>query len=164
VVILVKDILGKRVINWIIIVLYLALIFLLSNQDGRQSNRISNEITESVKEYVGLLPAAQKAGKLHKIDYNMILRKFTHFTEYFILYMLILRALLLSKVRINRGLALALIACLLYASSDEFHQSFVQARTPRVFDVFIDTLGAALALALCIIYFRRKVRRDTSQP
>jgi VanZ family protein len=36
----------------------------------------------------------------------------------------------------------------LYASSDEFHQSFVATRTASIIDVGIDTLGGTLAIAI----------------
>ncbi len=35
-----------------------------------------------------------------------------------------------------------------FAAADEIHQAFVPGRGPAVFDVFIDSLGAFLALAL----------------
>ncbi|MDF1500876.1 MAG: VanZ family protein [Anaerolineales bacterium] len=42
--------------------------------------------------------------------------------------------------------ALAFIMALLFALSDEFHQSFVEGRTSSLRDVGIDSAGAALAL------------------
>lgn len=41
---------------------------------------------------------------------------------------------------------LILLFVILYAASDEFHQSFVPGRGPSVIDVGIDTLGASLGL------------------
>ena len=41
---------------------------------------------------------------------------------------------------------LALLMVMLYAASDEFHQSFVPNRTSQVSDVFIDTAGGAAGL------------------
>jgi VanZ family protein len=45
-----------------------------------------------------------------------------------------------------RQSVLAVVMALLYALSDEFHQSFVPGRDARVLDVGIDTLGAALGV------------------
>jgi VanZ family protein len=33
------------------------------------------------------------------------------------------------------------LLCLLFAASDEWHQSFIPGRTSRGYDVFVDTLG-----------------------
>jgi len=42
--------------------------------------------------------------------------------------------------------AAAWLAATLYGVSDEFHQSFVPARTPDLRDVIADAVGAAIAL------------------
>ncbi len=44
--------------------------------------------------------------------------------------------------------AAALVLCLLYAASDEFHQLFVPGRSCQFRDVCIDTLGAAAGILL----------------
>ena len=43
---------------------------------------------------------------------------------------------------------IALAFCLLVASFDEFHQMFVQGRTPLVTDVFIDTAGGIFGIII----------------
>jgi VanZ family protein len=45
--------------------------------------------------------------------------------------------------------------CILYAITDEIHQSFVPGRSSRVLDVGIDTLGALLGLLPAMIRLRR---------
>ena len=39
---------------------------------------------------------------------------------------------------------LALCWCLLYAATDEYHQTFVPGRSGRVSDVLVDLLGSAI--------------------
>lgn len=46
----------------------------------------------------------------------------------------------------------ALLMAILFALSDEYHQSFVQGRTSSLRDVAIDTIGAAVALTFGAIY------------
>ena len=46
----------------------------------------------------------------------------------------------------------ALMMAVLFALSDEFHQSFVDGRTSTLRDVGIDALGAALALSARLLY------------
>ncbi|MHB9145057.1 MAG: VanZ family protein [Symbiobacteriia bacterium] len=81
---------------------------------------------------------------------SFLIQKAGHFTEYLILALLIYRALRWTFARWpGRHVFLAtLLACALWAASDEWHQSFVPQRTPHLRDVFIDTAGALTALAL----------------
>ncbi len=55
----------------------------------------------------------------------------------------------------------AWLLTVLYAVSDELHQSFVPGRHASVWDVMIDALGAALALWLADHSVKR-LRRDAS--
>ena len=45
---------------------------------------------------------------------------------------------------------------LLYACSDEIHQTFVAGRSGEVLDVLIDTVGGSLATILYYLIYRRK--------
>jgi len=47
-----------------------------------------------------------------------------------------------------KSILITLIGVILYAASDEFHQSFVPGRTSTVMDVGIDTIGAIIGQAL----------------
>ena len=56
-----------------------------------------------------------------------------------------------------------LAVVLLYALSDEYHQSFVPGRHPDVFDIATDLVGAAVALAaLHLVRLRRRSIRSRS--
>lgn len=76
-------------------------------------------------------------------------KKAGHVTEYGVLAFLLWRAI--SK---ERGWAAlpsfggAFVLSLLYAISDEFHQTFVPGRSGRLADVGSDVLGVILALGL----------------
>lgn len=48
-----------------------------------------------------------------------------------------------------RQLLAGLAIASLYGVTDEWHQSFVPARSPEVFDWMSDTIGAALGLLAC---------------
>ena len=84
------------------------------------------------------------------IDFNSIAgiadflgRKFSHFAEYFVLMVLMYNAVRGSRPRPHEG---HLLACfgfiLLFAVSDEWHQTFVFGRNGSGFDVFVDCAGA----------------------
>lgn len=58
---------------------------------------------------------------------------------------------------------LAWLLAVLYAGTDEFHQSFVAGRNPSVWDVVIfDNLGALLALWLADLSLKRKRPDETA--
>lgn len=79
---------------------------------------------------------------------DFVLRKIAHAVEFAILSLLLVRALARTwpDWPRSRWLAVAAVAAILYAMSDEFHQAFVPGRGPSIVDVMIDTGGVALAL------------------
>jgi VanZ family protein len=90
-------------------------------------------------------------------------RKCCHLAEYAVLALLVWRALHASKNDLPAWswpkVGGTLLIVLLYAASDEFHQSFVPTRTPHATDVLIDTTGGAVGLfVLWTIQFYRKPR------
>jgi VanZ family protein len=90
------------------------------------------------------------------------IRKCAHFTEYFILSLLLLRAIRAGRGGARWSWALATILIVAaYASLDEFHQSFVPDRTPAVTDVMIDTIGGATA-QLVVALFALRAKNKTS--
>jgi VanZ family protein len=88
-------------------------------------------------------------------------RKSAHAVEYAVLGFLIWRVLhstaSLASQRPARHFCLALLLAALYAASDEAHQIFVPGRNAAVADVFLDTCGAGLGLAVtwCILRLRQ---------
>ena len=50
----------------------------------------------------------------------------------------------------NRGIAAVVVVlfCILFGASDEFHQTFIPARFPSLWDVVADGLGALLIVGL----------------
>jgi VanZ family protein len=67
---------------------------------------------------------------------HMLVRKCAHFTEYGILFWLLVRGPMKDRPY------LALLLCVLYALSDEGHQIFVPGRTASLYDVALDSTGA----------------------
>lgn len=83
---------------------------------------------------------------------DFLLKKTAHIFVYAVLYLLLFRATFLLTDRVNqprRQLLLAwlpLILCLIYAISDEVHQTFTPGRNGSVIDVGFDMIGASLAM------------------
>ena len=93
---------------------------------------------------------------------SVIVRKMAHFTAYaalgFCLYYVFE-----GLVGHLKSFICPLLVSVIYAVSDEIHQLFVPGRAGRLFDLFIDTIGASFgiafaALVLLIIRKRRSCR------
>ena len=93
------------------------------------------------------MPTLPKVGF---IWWDFLMKKSAHIIEYGILYFLLWRAL---KGNTKRYL-ISLILGLLYAISDEYHQSFVMGRTAMARDVGFDLLGMLIAL----YWLKKKVK------
>jgi VanZ family protein len=72
--------------------------------------------------------------------WDTILRKIAHTAEYALLGALLLRAI--------RRVQLAFLLGVLYAASDELHQTFVRGRHGSPIDVAIDAAGIAVGLVV----------------
>lgn len=55
------------------------------------------------------------------------------------------------NIKEKNKLIITLTAGIIYASSDEIHQSFVPGRSPMITDVVIDTMGVILGILLIIL-------------
>jgi VanZ family protein len=92
---------------------------------------------------------------------HFTLRKAGHFTEYAILAALVARALRTSSRQIlrNRWFLLSLLVIVVYALSDEFHQSFVPSRTASIYDSMIDSAGGLFGL----LFARWRLKRTKAK-
>jgi VanZ family protein len=93
---------------------------------------------------------------------HLIVRKLAHLTEYAILGLLAARAFTTSS---RQGLRrhwflYSLLLVIVYALSDELHQSFVPSRTGSIYDSLIDIAGGLLALSLLALRRRAKKREE----
>ena len=89
---------------------------------------------------------------------DLIFKKGAHFTVYAVLAVLFRRAL-----PPGRWIwALPWVLTVLYAASDEWHQSFVPGRHPQLTDVLIDACGATTGL-LIFWWLQRRAQASALQ-
>jgi len=135
---------------WLPVIVWMALIFTASSDS--HSYQRSSRFVEPLLHW--LFPQMPQAN-IETIHH--LIRKCGHLTEYAILALLLWRALSQSKNlpawSWPRVQGTMLLVCL-YASTDEFHQSFVPTRTSLISDVFIDTAGGAIGLLVFWIFCR----------
>jgi VanZ family protein len=142
----------RKTIKWLMVLAWMAIIFIFSSQPGDTSEETS-KLVIYVFNLLGL-----DLNSVFGTLADFIVRKCAHFTEYFILYMLIYNALK-ESFSFKKALIFALLGVFLYASSDEFHQSFVPGRGPAFRDVLIDTSGGLLGLIIMYILSLKKTNK-----
>lgn len=112
--------------RWITLILWCCLIFFLSAQS--------------------VLPGAPSGLP------DFIFKKSAHMTVYAFLYLFAVRAFSTTNTRQFKQAALFSIV---FAISDEFHQSFVPGRTPNIMDIGFDSVGM---LAMWVVIKKRSWR------
>ena len=86
---------------------------------------------------------------------HFLLRKTAHVTEYAILAGLLFRGWRSVLTDLWGRSTAALVGAMLFAVSDEFHQSFTASRTGSLGDVLFDSSGALIGVILCAIFASR---------
>ena len=105
------------------------------------SSQHTFSVVRAIIHYLAPGLSGEDVGLLHDI-----IRKLAHVIEYSILGFLLFRAFRgpSSAWWSWRWFSFALIVVVLWAISDELHQSFVPERTASALDIGIDTLGGIL--------------------
>lgn len=157
-----NKILGRwllRVVLLILIGFWMSTIWGFSSDNGQESQSLSDKITIKViyiiePDYDDLSLTA-KEQLFDKTSF--VVRKVGHFGEYAILAVLVC-CFIITFDRYRNGyrgklwLSIYTISVgLCYAISDEIHQGFVDGRTPKLFDVFVDVLGGIAGLIFVIL-------------
>lgn len=133
----------KKIVNIVLLIIWLFVIFYFSNQAGNLSSSLSDNLTLFIFNNI--------------TDFLIfIVRKIAHISEFFILAILmynVFKDYLSSK----KSYLITFILSILYACSDEIHQLFVVGRECLPRDVVIDAVGIILALIFIKVYNNRKV-------
>ena len=115
--------------EWLPIAVWAAVIFTLSTS-GFSADNTSAIITPILR---WLFPTILS----YEVNVaNLLIRKAAHFTEYAILFWLLVRGPFKGRPFV------AMALCVGYALTDEAHQMFVPGRTASLYDVALDSTGA----------------------
>jgi VanZ family protein len=134
------------IVVWTLTFVWMGIIFYLSNQPAVQSSQLSSGVT---KKFVSIIE--NFAPGIENFEFNSLetcIRKNAHFMAYLVLGGLTLMSLKLGNIK--KAALMALLICIFYAISDEFHQLFVFGRSCQFSDVLIDTTGALLGIFLAV--------------
>lgn len=130
--------LERPAVRWLPALAWMALIFVLSSQGGLA-------VTEDV--------AVERP-----------LRGLAHLVSFGVLAALLLVALTGIRRPTPASAVLALGLTILYAISDEWHQSMVPGRTGRAEDVVTDSVGALIGLAAAWLVLSALAGRGRTEP
>lgn len=146
----------KNVLRGILIILLLCtfyIIFGFSSQNGEESGGISKRITDFILEKSSKYNSLEQTKKEEVSKRTeRIIRKIAHFSIYTLVGFLLM-ALFSTYENIKRKyqIYISAIIGILYAFSDEIHQSFTPGRGPKITDVFIDSLGVFFGMAVILL-------------
>lgn len=147
-----------RFVSIIMLIAWMIFIFGMSGKNGEESAGLSYGIAKWGYGIFGV-------DNIMEFDmFHTFVRKAAHFTEYGILALLVVNVegafnLFSQSGLIKRLIKYSFISAgfsLIYACSDEFHQSFIDGRGPAVMDVCIDFSGAVTFVLLFFLLFRAK--------
>lgn len=141
----------KKWIKLSLIIIWILVIFLFSNQDGLKSSNTSDGVLiKIVKVFKDDISESEREELISK--YTFIIRKGAHFFAYFVLGILIYSFLLEFIKKKYKILLFTVLLCMSFALLDELHQYFIPGRSARIFDVCIDTCGATLGCTIAIFF------------
>jgi VanZ family protein len=102
--------------------------------------------------------SGQPSDDVDRAWWDVGLRKLAHVTEYALLTFLWWRAL--QGLGMRSALPAAIAISLLYACTDEFHQTFVDGRHGTPVDVGVDAIGIAIAALIAVSVDRSRRFRE----
>lgn len=133
----------KKIVSILLVILWMAFIFIMSSFNSMDSSSQSNIIVNFIVELFNI----------SNIDVvSLIVRKLAHFTEYFILGVLVANMLRYFDKKVY----ISIVICILYAISDEVHQLFVSGRSCQILDILIDSVGSSSGIILFFIFKKSK--------
>lgn len=149
-----KSVAIKRVVLSLLTLFLIAYIFINSSFDADASDTQSLGVTAMLNDI------------LHSLNINIILsnhfvRKSAHFTEYFVLGVLLFYTAKAYFSKIDYKIIVAPISGLVVACVDETIQLFATGRSGQITDVLLDFSGICTAvLILYVISKMRKFKKD----
>ena len=135
----------KLIIYMCLTVLWVLFIFSFSMQSGEESSQVSGGIVFQ------LIKILFPQGFAYVEQLEFFIRKAAHFTEYFVLGVLVLQTL--SQTSCPKQVIIGILLCIIVASCDETIQLFSGGRSGKIADVVLDSVGA-----WCGVICRLKVR------
>ena len=137
----------KKILLWILVISWMALIFYFSSDNAAESTNKSRGIINSTNIITHYEETKEGQEKLLE-TLDVYFRKAAHASVYLVLSVLVCFLIKEYTLDIKKILLFAFIISLLYSVSDEIHQLYVPGRSGEFRDVIIDNIGTVLGLLI----------------
>ena len=147
-----------NILRVIIIILLMGIFYIIfgfSNQEGKESASISRQITESITKNIQSIQELEPSKKeevLSRIEHYI--RKLAHFSLYTVVGILSMSLMSTYNLKQSKRIITSLGIGIIYAISDEIHQSFIPDRSAQIGDVLIDTAGVITGIIIVILIIK----------
>lgn len=139
----------KVIFNISLIIICMAIVFIFSSEQGKESRSTSRKVTETIVQIISDKPIEENEELVHNVD--KVVRKLAHYTIYTVLGFVLMNFFYNTDKSLKEKIKYTLICGTGYAITDEIHQLFVSERSARLFDVGIDTLGVITGISIYLI-------------
>lgn len=149
----------------VLTLLWMAVIYGFSSNNAEDSTVQSNGVTELFARI--FIPGFEELTEQEKQDiisrYDGPVRKLAHFVSYGILGALACASAVTCPIDTKRVFTAPLVsasACVVFAVSDEYHQTFVEGRAGQLKDILIDSAGVLCGTAvmfLILMYISKRI-------
>lgn len=133
-----------KLLSFLPAIFLMVMIFYFSNAQAHQSTVTSTQVSRVIVRGVAKIMNKELDGlrvEYYAIMIEGVVRKIAHMAEYAMLAVAVAFPLYVYGVRGFRLTVISFLICVLYAASDEFHQTFVLGRSGQLRDVVIDSIG-----------------------
>lgn len=141
-----------RTIFMLLLLTTFAIIFKFSSQIAEESDGLSNGVLRKIIDIFPYTKGLSEEIKIKMVEHgNPIIRKLAHFSVYALIGVWIMAFMSTFDMRLYKKWIISMLIGIVYAASDEFHQSFVPGRGPSIVDVGIDSLGVLTGILVVLI-------------
>lgn len=137
-----------KILDIILIIVWMITIFMFSNQQGDKSSNTSKKVTTAVVQAISDKSVEENENIIEQLD--KVVRKLAHYSIYTIGGILIINYAYTTDKNMKQKVVYSIAFGAFYAITDEVHQFFVSDRSARIFDVGIDTLGVMTGILIYI--------------
>ncbi len=124
----------RKVISILLVVVWMLVIFYLSNQNKVETN----ETTDIIYKLFHI--------KSDSLILFTLIRKSAHLIEYLILGILVYN--MFKNYNISNIILCSIFICIIYSCTDEIHQVFIEGRDGKIIDCIIDTIGSSIGIII----------------
>ena len=143
----------KKIISFIVLILWMIVIFSFSSADANKSTGTSDKVITTMIEIKDKITNNETPNNEKEIivkNSSFYIRKIAHITEYLILGFLMFN--LLNQYSVT-NIYYAIGLSILYSCTDEFHQLFINGRSGSIRDILIDSIGILIGTYLYKLLF-----------